>query len=70
MVRRKNFTSESLQAADIFGNVSVAWFSIGVIAPLFGDFESLEFLLRLMGALVMAGVFFFVSLELARRGQK
>jgi len=60
-----------IQAAEIFGNVSVAWFSAGVIIPILGAIsDPVEFTLRLLQSLGMAGFFFWSSLELAKRGRK
>lgn len=69
--RRAGFKSESLQAAEIFGNISVAWFSAGVIVPFFGIFSSSrEFFSKLVISLAFAGIFFYLALKLARKGQK
>ncbi|PIP51917.1 hypothetical protein COX09_04465 [Candidatus Beckwithbacteria bacterium CG23_combo_of_CG06-09_8_20_14_all_47_9] len=72
MVRRKRLSKSILiQAAEIFGNVSVAWFSAGVIIPILGAIsDPVEFTLRLLQSLGMAGFFFWSSLELAKRGRK
>lgn len=70
MARQKQFNSEFRQAAEILGNVSVAWFTAGVIVPLFSPIISLtDFISRLVASLTLAGFSFYGSLELARRGK-
>lgn len=56
------------RASEIFGNVSVAWFSAGAISPLFSDPQNLiDTLLRFMVAISFAGFFFIFSLKLAKK---
>lgn len=54
--------------ADIFGNIAVAWFAIGVISPVFiksGDSYSVAASI-LMG-LGGFGIFFYLALKLLKR---
>lgn len=54
--------------SEIFGNISVAWFSSGVIIPIITkQIDSLDFWLRLVLSLVMAGAFFVISLTILKK---
>lgn len=60
--------SQLNRVSEIAGNVSVAWFTAGIISPLFTRQSSLENLLFTSGlSLAMTFVFFMISLDLAGR---
>lgn len=55
------------RGSEIFGNLSVAWFSVGVIAPLFTQPQQAVILGFSFGvSLVMSGLSFVLSLQLAK----
>lgn len=59
------------RASEIIGNVSVAWFSGGIIMPLIArSMNFIEFLFYFIVSLFMSGVFFIVSLEIIRKPKK
>lgn len=59
--------SQVNRASEIFGNLSVAWFSVGVIAPLFTQPQQAVILGFSSGvSLVMSGLSFALSLQLAK----
>lgn len=55
------------RTSEILGNVSVAWFSAGVITPLFFRPKNIvEFIALFLVSLLMAGLFFLGSLHFVR----
>lgn len=64
----RRLSSGQLKAAsEITGNIAVAWFSAGVISPLFiRPREIVEFLIFLLIGLTMASLFASGSLYLAK----
>lgn len=62
----KKFSIRQLnRISEIFGNVSVAWFSVGVISSVVDPPSDLvDFLVRLGISLTMAVLFFYSSLKL------
>lgn len=59
------------RASEIIGNVSVAWFSGGIITPLIArSMNFIEFLFYFIVSLFMSGVFFIVSLEIIKKPKK
>ena len=69
LVTVSGFSQSQLErASEVFGNVSVAWFSAGVISPLFVPSRTvLSFIFYLGTSLLMAIVFFVLSLMLLAR---
>ncbi|MBI5122663.1 hypothetical protein HZA75_02270 [Candidatus Roizmanbacteria bacterium] len=56
------------RTSEILGNVSVTWFSAGVITPLFIRPKNIiEFFTLLSVGLLMASLFYFGSIHLIRR---
>lgn len=56
------------RASEIIGNISVAWFSGGVITPLIArSFRSIEFIIFFVVSLLMSGMFFIISLEIIKK---
>ncbi len=66
MRKRKLSKGQINRLSEITGNTSVAWFSIGVIAPLFVRQESLEFIATIIVSLFMTGVFGSISIYLMK----
>jgi len=61
-------TSQLLRVSEITGNVCVAWFTAGVISPLFTNQIDLASLFFTSGlSVAMTFVFFMISLNLAGR---
>ncbi|PIQ72672.1 hypothetical protein COY13_03985 [Candidatus Roizmanbacteria bacterium CG_4_10_14_0_2_um_filter_36_35] len=59
------------RVSEITGNISVAWFSGGIITPLIARSVSLiEFLFYFIVSLFMSGAFFVVSLEIIKKQKK
>ena len=63
------FSSRQLnRASEIIGNISVAWFSGGVIAPLITkSFNIIEYAYIFLVSLFVSMFFFFLSLEIIRK---
>jgi len=60
--------SQLERTSEILGNITVAWFSAGVITPLFVRPKNLmEFIVLFSVGLLMASLFYFVSIYLVRR---
>lgn len=56
------------QLAEIFGNMSVAWFSLGVISPIFIKPKTLsEFFTNLGLGLIFSFVFIIISLQFLKK---
>lgn len=54
-------------ASTITGNISVAWFTIGNISPLFGPISNLfDFFAKFIISLLFAVVFALISLEFVK----
>lgn len=68
---KTNFSQGQLnRASEILGNLSVAWFTVGVISPLFiRPKEIIDLLTNLVVGLTMAGIFAFWSIYLARKAK-
>lgn len=69
MVRTKFKLSKGQleRSSEISGNIAVAWFSAGVIAPLFlRSQNTIDFIVGLVLSLIMATVFFLISLMLVK----
>lgn len=59
------------RASEITGNISVAWFSAGAITPLFTtSFTTVDFVVRFGLSLLLFGIFFVLSLRLAKDTRK
>ena len=59
------------RASEIIGNISVAWFSGGVIAPLIvRPLNIIEFLIFFVVSLIMSGSFFILSLKIIEKNKK
>lgn len=59
--------SQLNRASEVLGNISVAWFTAGVISPLFVRPKSIPELVSLFVlSIVMAGLFFIWSLSLVK----
>ena len=59
---------QSNRASEIIGNISVAWFSGGIIAPLIiNSFSFIEFAYIFLVSLFMSIFFFILSLEIIRK---
>lgn len=59
------------RASEIIGNISVAWFSAGVIAPLFTrNLNSIEYTTFFIVSLAMSGSFFVISLNIIENNNK
>lgn len=55
------------RASEVAGNIATAWFSAGVISPLFTHpRSSWDIVFRLTVSLIMASGFFLISLKLAK----
>lgn len=67
-MKKLNFSHEQTsRASEIFGNLAVAWFSAGVISPLFVRPKTIfEFMVTFSLSLVMTVLFFIWSLYLMR----
>ncbi len=53
--------------SEIFGNISVVWFSAGIISPIFSPPQIVfDFAYRFLVSLVMSGFFFFWSIRLMK----
>lgn len=65
----KKFSFAQLnRASEIIGNISVAWFSGGVIAPIIShSFRLIEFITFFIVSLIMSGIFFNFSLEIIKK---
>jgi len=65
----KKFSFRQLnRASEIIGNISVAWFSGGVIAPLITkSFNFIEYAYIFLVSLFVSMFFFFLSLEIIRK---
>ena len=61
--RFKITLSQFNRMSEIFGNISVAWFVVGVITPLFNDFLIFPILI----SLIACGLFFWFSLLFTRK---
>ena len=60
--------SQLERTSEIMGNITVTWFSAGVITPLFIRPKNfIEFIFLFALSLLMAGLFFLGSLHLVRR---
>lgn len=59
------------RSSEIIGNISVAWFSGGVIAPIIShSFKLIEFITFIVVSLIMSGIFFSISLEIIKKKNK
>jgi len=55
------------RASEILGNVSVAWFSIGIISPVLTNFDSIiQTLGYILLSLIMSLLFVFLSMILVK----
>lgn len=55
------------RASEVFGNISVAWFSAGAISPVLARPNSvIDFLLTFALSMIWGGIFFAIALELAK----
>lgn len=67
---RKLTKEQSNRLSEVSGNITVAWFSAGVISPLFvRPRTAIDFLVGFVLSLLMAGAFLAGSLSLAK-GEK
>ena len=66
------FSSRQLnRASEIIGNISVAWFSGGIIAPIFSrSLKLIEFITFIVVSLIVSGIFFSISLEIIKKKNK
>ncbi|EKE15299.1 MAG: hypothetical protein ACD_12C00086G0010 [uncultured bacterium] len=56
------------RASEIIGNISVAWFSGGIIAPLIArSFNFIEYIYIFLVSLFVSIFCFFLSLEIIRK---
>lgn len=56
------------RSSEIFGNISVAWFSGGIVGTIFShSFELIEFVIFFVITLSMSVTFFIISLEIIKR---
>lgn len=55
------------RTSEILGNISVTWFSAGVISPVFvKPKDVIEFISLFLLSLIMSGLFFVWSLSIAK----
>lgn len=69
IIFRVNLNKSQLErTSEIMGNITVAWFSAGVITPLFVRPKNIiDFITLLSVGLLMAGLFYFGLIHLIRR---
>jgi len=64
---RKPSVGQLKRTSEVLGNIAVAWFSAGVISPLFARPKNIiQFIFTFGISLVMAGIFFVLALELVK----
>jgi len=64
----RKFSSKQYQRiSEIFGNLSVAWFSAGTITPLFSNSKLSDFLAKITISLIFSLIFFIISLYFAKK---
>ena len=61
-------TNEQYQSASqTVGNISVAWFTVWIIAPILGrPNDIVNFVFIIVFGIIMSGLFFVISLNLAK----
>lgn len=69
IVFKSKITSSQLnRLSEIFGNISVAWFTAGVIAPFFTKFDSnSDVFANVLLSLAMSGLFVYLSLKFIKK---
>ncbi len=67
LIRPKLSKGQLNRTSEVFGNISVAWFSAGVISPLFIPSQNvIDFIVRFCISLVLAVFFLLLSIYLLK----
>ena len=54
------------RASEILGNIAVAWFSAGVISPLFVQAQNIDLYIAFVISIILSILFFVISLDLIK----
>ena len=54
------------RASEILGNIAVAWFSAGVISPLFVRTQNIDLYFAFAISIILSILFFVISLDLIK----
>ena len=59
------------RSSEIIGNISVAWFSGGIITPLIArSLDIIMFVIFFVVSLILSGSFFIISLKIIEKNKK
>ena len=66
---KPRFTFSQLnRISEIFGNITVAWFTAGVIAPFFTKLDSdIDLIANVLISLILSGLFAYLSIEFVKK---